>query len=236
MLFQLFSWHIYRIVIMQVLVYAGDMLHVVEHFGYIVTDDDDGALLVDLLQHLVHLLLESAVDVGVRLIENHDIGFGYDGTGEEHSLKLTTAEGSDVSVFQFRQLHALQGIEHLLVLRLGVSRKETFGLAESGKYNFIYRDRKLLVELVVLWEIAHRNLLYFLNFCFAVFIKNRFSVLILYFSEVSDGSFRRFHQSQNEAHEGSLATTVWSDDAKIIVLIYGEIYVAEHLLSVISGR
>ena len=39
---------------MQVLVYAGDMLHVIEHFGYIVTDDDDGALLVDLLQHLVH--------------------------------------------------------------------------------------------------------------------------------------------------------------------------------------
>ena len=74
MLFQLFSWHICRIVIMQVLVYTGDMLHVIEHFGYIVTDDDDGALLVDLLQHLVHLLLESAVDVGVRLIENHDIG------------------------------------------------------------------------------------------------------------------------------------------------------------------
>ena len=74
MLFQLFSWHIRRIVIMQVQVYTGDMLHVVEHFGYIVTDDDDGALLVDLLQHLVHLLLESAVDVGVRLVENQDIG------------------------------------------------------------------------------------------------------------------------------------------------------------------
>ena len=74
MLFQFFSWHICRIVIMQVLVYAGDMLHVVEHCGYIVTDDDDGALLIDLLQHLVHLLLESAVDIGVRLIENHDIG------------------------------------------------------------------------------------------------------------------------------------------------------------------
>ena len=73
MLFQLFSWHICRIVIMQVMVYAGDMLHVVEHLGYIVTYDDDGALLVDLLQHLVHLLLESAVDVGVGFIEDYDI-------------------------------------------------------------------------------------------------------------------------------------------------------------------
>ena len=73
MLFQLFSWHICRIVIMQVLVYTGDMLHVVEHFGYIVTDDDDGALLVNLLQHLVHLLLKSAVDIGVWLIEDYYI-------------------------------------------------------------------------------------------------------------------------------------------------------------------
>ena len=61
MLFQFFSWHICRIVIMQVLVYTGDMLHVIEHFGYIVTDDDDGALLVDLLQHLVHLDRKSVV-------------------------------------------------------------------------------------------------------------------------------------------------------------------------------
>ena len=73
MLFQLFSWHICRIVIMQVLVYAGDVLHVVEHLGYIVTDDDDGAFLVDLLQHLVHLLLKSAVDIGVWLIEDYYI-------------------------------------------------------------------------------------------------------------------------------------------------------------------
>ena len=75
MLFQLFSWHICRIVIMQVLVYAGDMLHVIEHFGYIVTDDDDGALLVDLLQHLVHLLLESAIDW--RPLDEITVSLGY---------------------------------------------------------------------------------------------------------------------------------------------------------------
>ena len=73
MLFQLFSWHIRRIVIMQVMVYAGDVLHVVEHFCYIVAHDDDGAFLVNLLQHLVHLLLKSAVDIGVWLIEDYYI-------------------------------------------------------------------------------------------------------------------------------------------------------------------
>ena len=74
MLFQFLSRHICRIVVVEMMIYAGDVLYVIEHFGYIVTDDDDGALLVNLLQHLIHLLLESAVDVGVRLIENHDIG------------------------------------------------------------------------------------------------------------------------------------------------------------------
>ena len=63
MFLQFFSWHIRRIVIMQMMVYTGDVLHVVEHFGYIVAHDDDGTFLVNLLQHLVHLLLEPAVDV-----------------------------------------------------------------------------------------------------------------------------------------------------------------------------
>lgn len=79
---------------------AGDVLHVVEHFGYVVAHDDDGALLVDLLQHLKDRL-ESAVDVKVvRLIEYHDIGLGDDGTGEEHSLQLSSAQGSDMSVLE----------------------------------------------------------------------------------------------------------------------------------------
>lgn len=218
MFFQFFSWHIRRIVIMQVMVYAGDVLHVVEHFGYIVAHDDDGAFLVDLLQHLVHLLLESAVDVGVRFIEDDHIGLGYDGACQEYSLQLSAAQGSDVAVFEFHQLHAFQGVEHLLVQRLAISGKEALGLAEAGEHYFVYGDGELLVELIVLWEIAHRNLLYFLS----IFI-------------ISDIAFRGFHESQYEAHEGGLATTVWSDDAKIIVLIDGEIDVIEYLLSVVSG-
>ena len=218
MFFQFFSWHVCRIVIMQVMVYAGDVLHVVEHFGYIVAHDDDGAFLVDLFQHLVHLLLESAVDVGVGLIEDYHIGLGYDGACQEHSLQLSATQGCDVAVFEFHQLHAFQGVEHLLVLRLGVSGKEALGLAEAGEHYFVYGDGELLVEGVVLWEIAHRNFLYFLP----IFI-------------ISDIAFRGFHESQYEAHEGSLATTVWSDDAKIIVLIDGEIDVIEYLLSVVSG-
>ena len=206
MFFQFFSWHICRIVVVEMMIYAGDVLYVIEHFGYIVTDDDDGAFLVNLLQHFVHLLLESAVDVGVGLIEDYHIGLGYDGACQEHSLQLSAAQGSDVAVFEFHQLHAFQGVEHLLMLCLAVFGKEALGLAEAGEHYFVYGDGELLVELIVLWEIAHRNLLYFLP----VFI-------------IPDVALRGLHQSQNEAHEGSLATTVGTDDTKIIVLIDGEI-------------
>ena len=68
MLFQFFPRHVGGIVVMQVMVHAGDVLHIVQYLGDVVAHDDDGALLVDLFQHLVHLLLESAVDVCVGLV------------------------------------------------------------------------------------------------------------------------------------------------------------------------
>ena len=73
MLFQFLSRHICRIVVVEMMIYAGDVLYVIEHFGYIMAYDDDCALPVDLFQT----------------------------------------------------------VENLLVLCRGVSRKETFGLAES---------------------------------------------------------------------------------------------------------
>ena len=104
------------------------------------------------------------------------------------------------------------------MLRFRISRKETLGLAEAREHHFVDGDRELFVEGVVLWEIAHSDFLDFLP----IFI-------------ISDSSFSWLHQSQNEAHEGGLATTVWSDDAKIIVLLDGEIDVVEHLFAVVTS-
>ena len=72
--------------------------------------------------------------------------------------------------------------------------------------------------MIVLGQIAHADFPYFLS----VFIK-------------ADAAVCGFHQSQDEAHEGSLATTVWSDDAKIIVFVDGEVDVIEHLLAFIAS-
>ena len=73
MFLQFFSRHICSIVIMQMMVDASNVLHIVQYLCNIVAHDDDGAFLVDLFQHLVHLLLKSAVDVGVGFIEDYYI-------------------------------------------------------------------------------------------------------------------------------------------------------------------
>ena len=52
----------------------------------------------------------------------------------------------------------------------------------------------------------------------------------------ADAAVCGFHQSQDEAHEGCLATTVRTDDAKIIVFADGEVDIVEHLLAFIACR
>ena len=99
MFLQFFFWHICRVMIVQVVVYAGHVFYIIENLRYVVTYDDDGTFLVDLFQHFVHLLLKSPVDVGIRLVENDDIWLGNDGTCQEYALELSAAQSSYVPVF-----------------------------------------------------------------------------------------------------------------------------------------
>lgn len=73
--------------------------------------------------------------------------------------------------------------------------------------------------MVVLGQISHADFPYFLP----VFIK-------------ADAAVCGFQQPQDEAHEGCLATTVGTDDAKIIVFADGEVDIVEHLLAFIASR
>lgn len=73
--------------------------------------------------------------------------------------------------------------------------------------------------MIVLGQISHTDFPYF----HPVFIK-------------ADAAVCGFHQPQNEAHESCLATTVGTDDAKIIVFVDGEVDVVEHLLAFITCK
>ena len=69
-LLYLLARHGGRVMVVQSAVHAGHVLGVVYHRGYVVAHYDDGAVSVDVAERLVHLLLESLVDVSVRLIQN----------------------------------------------------------------------------------------------------------------------------------------------------------------------
>ena len=80
MLFQLLFRQVGAVMIMQALVHAGDMLDIVQYFGDIMAHHDDGALLVEVVKHLIHLLLKAFIDVSIGLVEDKHVGFLHDGT------------------------------------------------------------------------------------------------------------------------------------------------------------
>ncbi len=75
MFLEFFLRHVGSIVIVQMVVHAGDVLHIVQHFG--------NAWLTMMMAHsllicssiCVHLFLESTVDVSVGFVQYHHIGF-----------------------------------------------------------------------------------------------------------------------------------------------------------------
>ena len=66
--------------IIQCLVYAGYGLHLLQHGAYVVTDQDDCAVMVNLCQKFVKAGFEALVNVGAGFVENYQFGIGDDGT------------------------------------------------------------------------------------------------------------------------------------------------------------
>ena len=122
-----------------------------------------------------------------------------------------------MTVFQVGQLHTIQGIGYELVMLFAETGKETLRLVESGEHHFVYRDGKLLVEVVVLWQVAHGDFLH------------RLAVLI-----VADVPLCGVHQSENKTHEGCLSATIRSDNTQIVVLIDGEVDIVEYFLAFVA--
>ena len=97
-LLELFARHISHLVVMEGVVDAGDVAGAVEHGGDVVAHEDDGTLTVEGVEHVVHLVLEALVDVGVGLVEYKQLGLGDDGAGEQHALQLSAGELYRVAV------------------------------------------------------------------------------------------------------------------------------------------
>ena len=139
--------------------------------------------------------------------------------------------------FSFEGMYAGMGYG---VLCLRISGEEFLALAQTREHDFIDGNRKLLVESIILREVSHGNLLYLLQMLVLICLSLLFLVLTslslsFLLLEESNGSARRLHQSEDEADERSLATTVRSDDAQVVIARHGEVDVAEYFLPLVTS-
>ncbi len=86
--------------IIQCLVYAGYGLHLLQHGAYVVADEDDGAVVVNLCQKFVKAGFEALVDVGAGFVEDYQLGVGDDGASQQGALQLSATQCTDGAVFQ----------------------------------------------------------------------------------------------------------------------------------------
>ena len=103
-------------VVVYVVVDTGHGLHVLQDGAYVVTYDDDGAIAVDIVEHLVHLFLELPVNVGVGFIQNQHFWSCNDGASQQHTLQLATTQGANGTPAQFGELHSVERFVHHVVV------------------------------------------------------------------------------------------------------------------------
>ena len=61
-------------------------LGMLRHSIKIMTDNSDSAIVVKVMQQLVHVVLKMAVHVGVGLIKDKDVWLLNNGTSQQHTL------------------------------------------------------------------------------------------------------------------------------------------------------
>ena len=138
------------VVVMQRAIYAGHLFHVLQDGTYVVTHDDDGTVVIDGVEHLVHLLLKTLVDVGVGFIKYHYLGARNDGPGQEYALQLSTAERSDGAMSEIFHVDATKRFVHLLMMLFGERCEEGCLTTQAREYDLGDGDGELPIDVVIL--------------------------------------------------------------------------------------
>ena len=102
--------------VVYIVVDTGHGLHVLQDRAYVVAHDDDGAIAVDVVEHLVHLFLELPVNVGVGFIQNQHFWPCNDGASQQHTLQLAATQGADGTPAQLGELHSVERFVHHVVV------------------------------------------------------------------------------------------------------------------------
>ena len=72
-------------------VYKGHLFGVSPYGLYVVAYNNDGTLVVQLVQHRIHIALKVSVHIRVRLVKHQYVGLGHDGARQQYTLQLPSA-------------------------------------------------------------------------------------------------------------------------------------------------
>lgn len=124
---------------------------------FVVAYHYDGTVCGPLLKYAVQLFTGCFVQMGLRLIEQQQVGFRHHGTCQQCALPLATAQLGDRS---FGQVFQVKHAEHVLYLGLvcrGKPLPQPFSASQSREYDVCHRSRKLSVYVAVLRQIAYHH-------------------------------------------------------------------------------
>ena len=177
-----------------------------------------GTIGIEVTQQSVHIFLEMAVHVSVRLVKYKHIRLGNDSACKQHTLQLSSTECADMSVCEVDKVETLQcRFHHVLMTRCKMGEKTLLG-AQSRKHNLTHRDRKHAVDIAVLRQITHRH-----------GIDSRAITKILHSPTVW------LLQAKHHLHQRSLATTVRSNNADEVTFANVKRHILKHSMSLIRS-
>ena len=122
--------------------------------GFVVADNDDGHIGTLLVEGVIELLPVEDIEVGIWLIKQEKFGTTHEGTAEECSLPLATAEAVDGARCKMVETQGGEGVHRLAVGLTAETAEERLLIGETGTHHFQNGDWKLAVDAAILRKIA----------------------------------------------------------------------------------
>lgn len=183
--------------------HSADLRHFVAYEKY-------GGVLGKLCYNLVEVRLEVLVEITKRLVENENRRTADDSAAEEYALKLTSRElayGAGGEVFEADEGESFVDAHLFFILAQGVVAEQ------ARRYHLAYCDREVGVDAVLLRQVAEFR---------SSRGRSTFGIVEDYSAAVW------LQQPENQAEEGSLATTVRAGDSHEVSAVYREVDMVEN--------
>lgn len=163
----------------------------------------------DIGDNAVEVLFKVLVDITQRFVKNEDSRVAHYGAAEERALQLSAGETSDGACCEIFHFYQFEDFPYTF---FAFRRCHAFGPEQTRSYHFSDSDGEMAVDAVFLRKIAEIRSL-----------GRRCAGFVV----VYDFTPRGFKQTENEAEQGSLATSVGACDGYEIASVGCEVHIRQ---------